>query len=237
MNHKIESIKTLLYYYTNKHNNMNDNHDNHDNHDNNTMEVQAVKKQPTAQESEYLFRFPLSTSMTESIFEFAKIHQYDDRKQFKEKWNEWIQCDDIKSEIADEFARLQAHGFDGDLTSKLFISARYYYRNIQELSTTQKPETSPRKKYTSLSKAFLQSMDDWIIENNGNNKSPTQLYTEYCQENQIHLQPEIMNLRNHSTEPLIAKEIDAKFRKTFNNREYNIRKLLRASPPESVSSP
>jgi hypothetical protein len=179
----------------------------------------TTKKQETV-DAETLFRIPLSPEITELIFDFAKIHQYTDRKQYKEKWNEWIECEDIKDQIATENTRIQAHGFDGDIANKLFISARYYYRNLKETSPS---EITQRKEYVSLSKDFLQSMDNWIQQYHAG-KPPSQLYIEYCQENQVQLQQEIQKMRNQSSTPLVAKEIDKKFKKTFNNREYNLRK-------------
>ena len=38
-----------------------------------------------------IFRFNLSDDIMQRITQFAKIHQYDDRKNYKEAWNTWIE--------------------------------------------------------------------------------------------------------------------------------------------------
>ena len=47
-------------------------------------------------------RFVLSKEITELLSEFSKIHQYDDRKTYKEIWEKWIKSDDIEPIINDE---------------------------------------------------------------------------------------------------------------------------------------
>ena len=169
-----------------------------------------------------LFRFPPSKEITDLIHYFAKVHQYDDRKTFKEAWKSWTQCDEIKALIDKENARLQKQGFTDDITKKLFVSARYYYRTLQE-SDKDQSETQ-RKQYSTLSKAFLKTMDQWITNNRSNNiESPDKQYVRYCKENIAHLQKEIEQLRNKSVCPLEVKNIDHKFKKTFTNREYVLR--------------
>ena len=169
-----------------------------------------------------LFRFPPSKEITDLIHYFAKVHQYDDRKTFKEAWKSWTQCDEIKALIDKENARLQKQGFTDDITKKLFVSARYYYRTLQE-SDKDQSETQ-RKQYSTLSKAFLKTMDQWITNTRSNNiESPDKQYVRYCKENIAHLQKEIEQLRNKSVCPLEVKNIDHKFKKTFTNREYVLR--------------
>jgi len=176
-----------------------------------------------------LFRFPPSKDITELIHYFAKVHQYDDRKSFKEAWKTWTECDEIKAQIDKENARLQKQGFAEDINKKLFVSARYYYRTLQE---SDQP-TTRRKEYSTLSKDFLKTMDQWITNNSSSSsssinrinriESPDKQYVQYCKENIAYLQREIEILKNKSTEPLDVKEIDHKFRKTFSNREYVLR--------------
>ena len=72
-----------------------------------------------------LFRFPPSKDITDIVHYFAKVHQYDDRKSFKEAWKTWTECDEIKAQIDKENARLQKQGFAEDINKKLFVSARY----------------------------------------------------------------------------------------------------------------
>lgn len=172
--------------------------------------MNASTKSTKSESSSILFRFPLSKDTTELIFEFSKIHQYDDRKQYKEEWHKWIQIDDIKEQIDIECERLKSQGFSGNITNKLFVSARYYYRNMTDIPTHYKPETVSRKEYTTTSKPFLKIMDNWILNRPQPRISPSKQYIEFCEENQTEIQLEI--LRSH--QPAIT------FNKVFCNREY-----------------
>ena len=51
-----------------------------------------------------IYRFKLSNDITEMVTSFAKIHQYDDRKTYKESWLDW--CNENNEEINREVRRL-----------------------------------------------------------------------------------------------------------------------------------
>jgi hypothetical protein len=78
------------------------------------------------------YRFIFSNEFTEELTRFAKVHQYDERKQFKEAWLTWINEETINPLINEEAKRLRNSGFDGDVLVKMFKSARYYFRNKSE---------------------------------------------------------------------------------------------------------
>ena len=187
------------------------------------MNTIKSKNTKTSENLAPLFRFPLSKEITESIHYFAKLHQYNDRKTFKEEWRKWIECEEIKEQIEQERTRLKEQTYDDDLIQKLFVSARYYYRTLKDADNKIQ---KPRKDYTSLSKDFLKTMDNWIIYYNSNTPelvSPNQQYIQYCRDNVEHLRTEITRLKNNSENQLDVKEIEFKFKKTFKNREFIIR--------------
>ena len=64
-------------------------------------------KSEKVQTSIHLFRFPPSKETTELLHYFAKVHQFDDRKTFKEEWNKWILCDEIKTQFDKEYQIFQ----------------------------------------------------------------------------------------------------------------------------------
>jgi len=77
-----------------------------------------------------------------------------DRKEFKEKWEEWIVDHDEK--IQTEIRRLESLGYKGDVMVKMFKSARYYFR------TKSSSEPKQRRQYLPQDKAILQEIDDFL---------------------------------------------------------------------------
>jgi hypothetical protein len=180
------------------------------------------------------FRFTFSNDFKEVLSRFAKVHQYDERKQFKEEWQKWIEDDEIRSMINDEMKTLSHNGFEGDALDKMFKSARYYFRKKSE----EHKEKKERKKYTGFSRDILKIMDDHITTKMNNNTktiqnindeeiilcdiSPEDCYTDFCEKNKDMILKEIMSLKE-KTEVLDTKEVSNKFKKTYKNRYYMIR--------------
>ena len=73
-------------------------------------------------------RHTYSEEVVEQLSSFAKVHKYDDRKEFKEAWQKWMEEPDIKNLIVAEVARLTVNGLSGDIVDRMYKSARYYYR-------------------------------------------------------------------------------------------------------------
>ena len=104
-----------------------------------------------------IFRFKFSNEFTAQMSNFAKIHQFDDRKSFKEAWENWIKDEDIAILINSEQKQLYNTGYEGDVLSKMFKSARYYYRKKKD-----NLDTVPRKEYIGSSFKMLELMDNHI---------------------------------------------------------------------------
>ena len=75
-----------------------------------------------------IFRHDFGEKFMEELEQFAIIHKYDDRKDFKDAWNKWTEKDSIRTQIIQEVDRLQNSGYKGDVLDKMFKSARYYFR-------------------------------------------------------------------------------------------------------------
>ena len=73
------------------------------------------------------YRFKLSEEIIEELSYFAKLHQFDDNKRYKHAWKLW--SEKKQDEISREKLRLTNMGYTGDINHKLYISARYYYKN------------------------------------------------------------------------------------------------------------
>jgi hypothetical protein len=108
-----------------------------------------------------IFRFKFTEEFMEELYKFSKIHQYDDRKDFKEAWTNWV--DENEELIQEETDRLHNLGYDGDILDKMFKSARYYFRKKSPV----KVEPKKRRQYISVSHELLEAMDTHIRTNIG----------------------------------------------------------------------
>jgi hypothetical protein len=162
-----------------------------------------------------VFRFKFTVEVMEAVTAFAKLHQFDDRHDYKKAWQEW--CDENSVLIDGEVKRLESLGYTGDVLDKLFKSGRYYFRNK---STQKKPEVE-RRKYTGLSRDTLKAMDSYIEKNAlTNGHSPADSFTCFCTKNVEILRSEITVLV--SEHGFDDAEIQAKLKKTFKNRYYQV---------------
>lgn len=179
-------------------------------------------------------RFLFSEEVTELLTEFSKIHQYDERKDYKEAWANWIQEPDIQPELDAEVKRMHQQGFDGDVLDKMFKSVRYYYRKKQSKNINDDDDKesvqSPRT-YDTLPIDVLAKIDHHIksqIKTNIciNNKvitstiKPAICFDNFCQENK-HLIVELLD--NVAPTNDVVKQLIAKLKKSYKNRYYNIK--------------
>jgi hypothetical protein len=103
-----------------------------------------------------IFRYKFSEPFVADLYNFAKIHQYDDRVGYKEAWGVWVE--DNKELVSRECERLMSLEYDGDILDKMFKSARYYFRK----KSTEKKAPATRREYVSLQKSVLEKMDRHI---------------------------------------------------------------------------
>ena len=118
-----------------------------------------------------VLRFEFSTEIIDHVAAFAQMHQYDDRKTYKEAWTEWMANNEIAALFHAEVKRLTELGYKGDVADKLYKSGRYYFRQktygFPNLSLQPEPMgvrgalVAPRR-YVLLSRELLSAMDDHI---------------------------------------------------------------------------
>jgi hypothetical protein len=83
-----------------------------------------------------VLRFEFSNAIIESVMGFTTVHQYDDRKTYKEAWTKWLAMEDAAALFKAEVARLTNLGYKGDVADKLFKSGRYYFRGATSAPRT-----------------------------------------------------------------------------------------------------
>ena len=158
-----------------------------------------------------IYRYKFRDEFTEELFKFSKIHQYDDRKSFKEAWNLWI--DDNETLVNSEFMRLKELGYDGDIHDKMYKSARYYFRK----KSTEKKEPVKRRIYVGNQKELLEAMDNHIKTSvNSGNFKPSEGFDEFCKQNVNIIKEEVNVLVRAGITN--SEEIKSKIKKTYKNR-------------------
>jgi hypothetical protein len=157
-----------------------------------------------------IYRYKFNAKFTAKLYEFSKIHQYDDREKFKESWIQWKKDNDM--EIKNECERLLSLEYKGDILEKMYKSARYYFRK----KTTAKKEPKCRSKYTNLSPQLLQEMDRYILSNK--NLKPKTGFIEFCNDNNVLLKESINELLNNGITDSCF--IETKIKKTYKNRYF-----------------
>jgi hypothetical protein len=162
-----------------------------------------------------IYRYAYNEDFVQEISAFAKIHQYDDRHDFKNAWNIWIKDNAVL--INEEVRRHQHLGYDGDIMDKMYKSARYYFR---KKSTEIKVENK-RKIYVASQKDLLESMNTHIKDNiHTVHFKPSDAFDEFCKLHINSIKEQIAELyRSGVTD---SAEIKTKIKKIYKNRYYAI---------------
>lgn len=169
------------------------------------------------QENINIYRYKFTQEFMNEIYQFAKIHQYDERKKFKEAWEIWM---DINTELVNsEITRLSNLNYQGDIVDKMFKSARYYFRK----KGTVKKEPIQRSNYVAINKDLLDAMDEHIITNiTKKDYKPSDGFVDFCDTNISLLKEEVSRLFEEEGIQKDAKIVEKKIKKTYKNRYFLI---------------
>jgi hypothetical protein len=160
-----------------------------------------------------IFRFKFTPEFIIELNKFSKVHQYDNRSDFKEAWKTWVE--ENEELVSYEFRRLTNIGYEGDILDKMFKSARYYFRN----KSTEKKEPKKRHNYMSVQREFLEAVDKHIKDNINNEEfKPSGGFDAFCKQHIELLKEEVNQLcKNGFTD---SDEIKNKIKKTYKNRYF-----------------
>jgi hypothetical protein len=170
--------------------------------------LQQEQTQEQEQTIHQIYRYKFEEQFMIELYNFSKIHQYDDRKEFKSAWNVWTE--EHAELIEDETRRLINLNYDGDVNDKMFRSARYYFRK----KSPEKKEQPQRRKYICVDKDIINAIDEHILKNSS---KPSTAFLEFCKENIELLSEEIARLYS---ENMTAEDIKKKIKKTYKNRYF-----------------
>ena len=162
-----------------------------------------------------IYRYKFEETIINEIHNFSKIHEFDQRNDFKDAWNNWLI--ENNTIVTHETQRLIDLGYQGDIIDKMFKSARYYFRK----KTTEKKEPTKRRSYIGIQKELLDSMDSHILKNIKNDDyRPANGFDEFCKENLDLLKNEVNKLVSYNITDI--NEIKNKIKKTYKNRYFMI---------------
>jgi hypothetical protein len=156
-----------------------------------------------------IYRFKLSSQITDELNSFVSINKFCIPQDFKDNWDKWVKT---KSEIINiETKRLEKLGYGGDIKEKMYRSARYYLKNKSD----NKIKPIKRKKYIRLSKPLRVYMDthiDRIIQSLKPSEG-LELFMNMSEIQQL--------IKSEMTEKNVNKdEMNNKIKKMYKNRYY-----------------
>ena len=169
---------------------------------------QEQEQEQEQMQTQAIYRYKFEEQFMIELYNFSKIHQYDDRKEFKSAWNVWTE--ENTELIEHETRRLTNLNYDGDVKDKMFRSARYYFRK----KSPEKKEQPQRRKYICVDKNIINAIDAHILKNSS---KPSTAFLDFCKENIDLLSEEIARLY---IENMTAEDIKKKIKKTYKNRYF-----------------
>jgi hypothetical protein len=180
-----------------------------------TEEDNISNKDDTANLPNIVYRFKFTQEFMEDLYKFAKIHQFDERNEFKEAWKIWTE--DNNEIIEEEIKRIINLGYpkEGDVLDKMFKSARYYFRK----KSTEKKEPRQRRQYISVPRELLDTMDRHIEENIYNDDyQPKTGFISFCKNNENILKSSLAKVFEQGVTD--TDLIEDKIKKTYKNRYF-----------------
>ena len=181
------------------------------------------------------YRFKISNNeLYEEMVLFADKNRFLNKKDLKEKYEEWIEEPEISLMIEQEEEMLKLNQYDlgkNNIRQKIFKSIKYYH--IKKMTTkAQERDISPkrsnpkdkRKKEILFSKELLESVK--LVLQNSKDLKPSQYYEKFVNENDEIIDREKGRLgfenddkdENKKTEQDNA--FDAKLKKMMKNQYY-----------------
>ncbi len=185
-----------------------------------SLEYETLLRLDNAKETTFpaiIYRFKFTEDFMKDLYQFSKIHQYDERTDFKKAWKIWIE--DNQEVIDNETLRLNNLGYpkEGDIMDKMFKSARYYFRK----KSTVKKEPAQRRKYISVDRDLLIAMDQHIENNIYNDDyQPKTGFISFCKENETILKESITKIFEQDVKDF--ELIQDKIKKTYKNRYFTL---------------
>ena len=144
--------------------------------------------------SQQVFRFKNDPTIIALIERFSTIHADDALEDFNDAWDDFMRhSDEI---IQRERVRLEAIGYSGNLQQKLYVSARYYYRNKNKVGDAKDSGDAKdgggakdsgdayekKRSYKKVQSNVLVTIDEFLTREASGVK-PSVAWEQFCSEN------------------------------------------------------
>jgi hypothetical protein len=184
---------------------------NNNNEMNNSTEI--TRREENMVLPNLIYRFKFTEEFMKELYEFSKIHQYDERKDFKEAWKIW--AEENENIINYEITRLNKLGYKGNILDKMFKSSRYYFRK----KSTEKKQPKQRREYISVTRELLNAMDSHIEKKIFcEDYQPKTGFILFCKDNEIILKEALTKIFEQGIRD--SQLIQEKIKKTYKNRYF-----------------
>jgi len=160
------------------------------------------------------YRYKLDPTVLENLRDFAGLHRHAEPAVFREEWDQWVTKN--SEMIMVEQRRLSALGCTKDINSKLYKSARYYFKNksVDEVDATK------RREYVGTSKEFREAIDEHITNIARNQvMKPAAAFVNFL-ENDMYkkiIKTTRCDIQGYG---FTSEMIDKKIKKTYKNRYF-----------------
>lgn len=164
------------------------------------------------------YRFKLDPIILENIRQFAENHRYEDSHDFSCSYQKWVE--DNKGIIDREKRRLVALGCDKNINTKIYKSARYYFKN----KTNDEKEPTQRREYVGSTKEFREAIDAHISNiANKRNLKPADAFSNFIEHTDYQkiITDAVEDFRGYG---FSTDMIDKKIKKTYKNRYFTHQK-------------
>jgi hypothetical protein len=189
-------------------------------------------------------RFKYSDVMVGLLDNFARIHRYDDRIDFRKFWDVFVETNRKTFEY--EVKLLYSRGFKSDPHFAMYKSTRFYYRKRYIENNAENIKKNTKKHSYSKFPSKLIELIDSVIEKyiSTNIKqvtereyictiTPASCYINFCDDYEFDLSIHIGDYVRQTLAvggDISSILISNKLKKTFKNRFYKIQEKLKIKP-------
>jgi hypothetical protein len=169
-----------------------------------------------------IFRFKFSENFSDILEQFAVVHQYDNSKDFKDAYNNFIKNNE--NIVTREKRNLIGDGYNGDINDKMYRSARYYFKNKDYSNIENKfKDKKKRRQYIKQNTEFINTVDEHVSKMLKDKTKPSDAFKNFHNS-----EPYSTSYKNELTR--IGqfldndKDILNKIKKTYKNRYFTQQK-------------
>ena len=167
--------------------------------------------------AESIYRYKLAEDIYEIIIGFAKLHQFDARKDYKEAWKSLVEAREV--EFTAETERLSRLGYKGDVLDKMYKSGRYYFKGKSSSKhATSSPKPRTKNSTIKLSKGMLETITKHINLTTRAVK-PSDGFELFCRDEEQTINAEVERVGIEEKDLLMTK-----IKKSYKNRYFTIQK-------------